>query len=175
MVEKARGENPMKKVRIDKVTLNIGAGSDQETLKKGLKLLEIITGRKPIQTKARVRLATWSIRPGLPIGVKVTIRGNAAIALLKRLLGAADFIVKKTSFTESGFSFGIKEYIDIAGIKYDPALGILGLDVCVSLERPGYRVKRKRIRPGSIGIEHVVTAEDAMAFAKQELGVKFNE
>ncbi len=165
-------ENVMRKVRLEKLTLNIGAGANPDNLKKALKLLQMVSGRTPIQTKARVRLATWGIRPGLPIGAKVTLRGKPALLLLKKLLEAIDMSVKRTGFTENGFSFGIKEYIDIEGIKYDPSLGMIGMEASVTLERPGFAVKKRRIRPKAVGLKHIVTKEDAIEFAEKELGVK---
>jgi len=66
--------NPMRKPRIEKVTLNIGVGESGERLDKAYILLERITGQKPVKTKAKVRIPQWDIRPGKPIGVKVTLR-----------------------------------------------------------------------------------------------------
>ncbi len=76
-----------------------------------------------------------------------------------------------SNFDDYGnFAFGIKEYIDIPGMEYDPKLGIIGMDVCVALERPGYAVKRRKLS-GKIGKAHKITREEAMSFAREKFGV----
>ena len=164
-------ENIMRKIRIAKVTLNIGAGKNEDHLKKGLKLLEKLAPSAPVKTITSKRIPGWGLRPGLAIGCKVTVRKNAE-ALLKRLLAAKRMILSATNFdTQGNFSFGIPEYIDIAGLEYDPDLKILGLEAAITLERPGFRVKRRKINPKLVGKAHRITAADAMAFVKH-LGVE---
>jgi len=166
-------DNPMRKPRIEKVTINIGVGESGERLDKAYILLERITGQKPVKTKAKVRVPEWDIRPGKPIGVKVTLRGEKAYKMLKeKFLPAVDFKVKESSFTNRGFGFGIKEYVWIPGIKYDPEIGMMGMDVYVTVERPGYRVERRRLKRSKVGGKHRLTKEDVIEWAKQELGVK---
>ncbi len=111
----------------------------------------------------------------MPLGAKTTLRGKKAEALLKRLLYALDFRLKEKQFTQNGFAFGVKEYIDIEDVKYEPKLGMLGLEVCVTLTRPGFRVKQKRMRRGKIGGKHTISKEDAIQYASTKLGVKFGE
>ena len=77
--------NPMQEIRIEKITLNIGAGKDQLKLEKGIKLLKNITGIEPVKTTTSKRIPEWGIRPGLPIGCKITLRKKEAEKLLKRL------------------------------------------------------------------------------------------
>ncbi len=168
-------DNVMRKIRVEKVTLNIGSGSNPDRLAKAVKLIEQISERKAVQTKASKRIPQWDLRPGLAIGTKVTIRGKAAVDLLKRLLEAVDFKLKKSSFVENGFSFGIKEYIDIPEMKYDPQIGMMGLDVCVTLGRPGFRIKRRKIAKKEVPTKHRVNAEEAVEFAINEFGVKMND
>ena len=127
-------ENKMREIRIGKVTLNFGAGKDQALLSKGVELLELITGVPPIKTKTMKRLAAWGLRPGLPIGCKITLRGEKARELLERLVAARENSLGEACFDDCGnISFGIREYIDIPRVKYDPKLGILGLQVSVTL------------------------------------------
>ncbi len=161
----------MREIRIEKVTLNMCMGPHPEQVAKAVMLLEIITKRKAVQTKAKKKIPTWDLRPGLAIGAKITIRGKDCVELLKKLLEAVESKIKKTSLTENGFSFGIKEYIDIPGVKYDPKIGMLGLDVCVTLERPGFRVKRRKLYRQAIGKSHTIKAEDIISFAEGKLGV----
>jgi large subunit ribosomal protein L5 len=81
--------------------------------------------------------------------------------------------ISRSSFDKQGnFAFGIKEHIEIAGVKYDPDIGIFGMDVCVTMSRPGYRVKNRRKRKTSIGPKHVLTPEESIAFIKDTLGVE---
>jgi len=163
----------MRKIEIEKVVLNMGTSPEPNDVKKAMGLLEAISGVKPVNTYSKKRLATWKIRPGLPIGAKVTIRGKPAMVLLKRLLYAVDSVLKKKQFTQNGFSFGVKEYIEIKDAKYDPKLGMLGMDVCVSLKRPGFRVRSRHMQKSKIGGKHIVTKEDAIQYAETQLGVKF--
>ncbi len=160
-------ENIMQKIRIAKVTLNIGAGKNEEHLKKGLKLLEKLAPTAPVKTFTRKRIPGWGLRPGLAIGCKVTVRKNAE-ALLKRLLAAKRMALSPKNFDQQGnFSFGIPEYIDIAGLEYDPDLKILGLEVAVTLERPGFRVKRRKVNATAVGKSHRLTPGDAIAFVQR--------
>ena len=168
--------NVMRNVRIEKVTLNIGAGKEQSTLEKGIKLLKVITGVNPMKTVATKRIPTWGLRPGLPIGCKLTLRKKVARELLTRLLEAKDNVLQPGQFDENGnLAFGIHEYIDIPDITYDPEIGIMGLEVCVTLERPGFRIKRRKIMKRKIPTRHKLSKEEAIAFVKKEFNVKVGE
>ncbi|MEM2874034.1 MAG: 50S ribosomal protein L5 [Candidatus Nanoarchaeia archaeon] len=168
-------ENPMKEILIASLTLNIGAGTEVENVEKAVSLLSKISGKRAVKTFAKKRIPTWKIRPGLPIGARVTVRGKAAEALLKRLLAAVDFALPRKSFTKNGFSFGIKEYVDIPEMKYDPEIGIIGLDVAVSLKRRGYRVAKRKIKKAKIGASHIIKADEAFAWAQAKFGLKEKE
>ena len=162
----------MKEIKVAKITLNIGAGKDQNLLKKGVKLLGVISNAKPIETKTSKRIPGWGIRPGLPIGCKVTLRKEKASELLGNLLKAKESRLKERQFDENGnIAFGISEYIDIPGVKYDPDIGILGLEICVTLERAGYRIKRRRICKKKIHKNHKIKKEEAIDFMKNKFGV----
>lgn len=164
--------NPMREIKIEKVTLNIGAGRSPEVLEKGLKLLRNIAGMKPVKTVTNKRIPAWDIRPGLAIGCKVTIRKNKAKQLVTNLLKAKDNKLNEKQFDDQGnVAFGIHEYIDIPGVSYDPEIGIMGLEVCVTFERPGFRVKRRRIKRKRIGSRHKVSKQGAIDFMKKEFGV----
>ena len=168
--------NPMKDIRIEKITLNIGAGKDQALLEKGLKLLKSISGREPVKTCTKKRIPAWGLRPGLPIGCKVTLRKNVAEKMLVRLFEAKDRTLKPRQFDDGGnLSFGIPEYIDIPEVKYNPEIGILGLEVCVTLERRGFRVKRKKHLQGKIGKRHIITKEEAIGYIQKKFDIKVEE
>lgn len=168
--------NKMKTIRIEKITLNIGTGKPGPELERAKKLLENITGKKPIQTLAKKRIPTWKLRPGLPIGAKVTLRGKDAENILKKLLDAIDYFIPEKKFDQSGnVSFGIKEYIDIPGMKYDMDIGIIGLEVAVSLERPGFRIKKRSIKTKKIPARHRITKEHAIKFMQDNFKIKVKE
>jgi large subunit ribosomal protein L5 len=163
--------HPLKKIRIAKLTLNVGVGKNEAQLKKALVLLKKLSPVKPIPTITNKRIPGWGLRPGLQIGCKVTIRKDAE-QLLKRLLVAKDNTLLEKNFDTNGnFSFGVPEYIDIEGLEYDPDLKIMGLEVAVTLERPGFRLKRRRIKQGRVGKSHLIQKENAIAFA-ESLGVE---
>ena len=167
--------NPMRALRIEKLTLNIGAGKNQDVLKKGLKLLKNIAGGTPITTVTQKRLPAWGLRPGLPIGCKITLRKKKAYELLPRLLEAKTNTLGQQHFDGHGnISFGIHEYIDIGGIKYDPEIGIIGLQACITLERPGFRIKRRSDKK-IIGKKHCISKEEAMRFFQSQFKVRIGE
>jgi len=163
--------NPMREIRIEKVTLNIGCGNDKEKLERAKKLLERMTGKKVVITKTRKR-TTFGMARKRPIGAKVTLRGKDAEEFLKKVFEAVDNKIKSSQFDEYGnFSIGVKEYIDLPGMKYIPEIGILGMDVCVTLERPGYRVKRRKVKKSKVGKKHIVKKEEAINWVKEKFKV----
>ncbi len=172
---KVQSSNPMQMIRITKVTLNIGAGKNEDHLKKGLKLLGKLSAPvQPVKTVTQKRIPGWGLRPGLAIGCKVTVRKDAE-NLLKRILAEkSNQLLLRNFDNEGNFSFGVPEYIDIAGMDYDPELKIMGLEVAVTLTRPGFRIKDRRIKPSPVGRAQRITKEQAVAFVKERLGVEVN-
>ena len=160
----------MKRIKIEKVTLNMGTSKNVDKLERAIKLLNRITGAKPVKTITDKRIPTWSLRPGIPVGAKVTIRKNTT-ELLKKLFQAVDNTIKSRQINAGTFAFGIKEYIDIPNMKYDPELKVLGLEVTVTLERPGFRIKRRRLKNKKIGKHHLITKEETIDFLKKEFNV----
>jgi large subunit ribosomal protein L5 len=168
--------NPMREIRIEKVTLNFGAGKEQTRLEKGMKLLKMIVGKDPIKTTATKRIPGWGLREGLPIGCKITLRGPDAIEVLKRTLKAKDNKLKRKIFDAQGnFSFGIHEYIDMTDVKYDADIGILGFEIAVTLERPGFRIKKRKIKTKKLPQNHLITQDDAVEFMKKNFNVEIIE
>ncbi|MFH1591543.1 MAG: 50S ribosomal protein L5 [archaeon] len=168
--------NANRQVRIEKITLNIGAGKHPGMLEKGFKLLESLTDKKPIKTTTMKRIASWGLRPRLPIGAKVTMRGEDAKTMLKRLIAAKDNVLsEKMIDTQANMSFGIAECIDIPDTKYDPDIGIIGLEVAVTFERPGYRIKKRRLLTRKVPTKQKVTKEEVIDLLKAEFGVSFGE
>ena len=168
--------NVMRDIRIEKITLNIGAGKDQARLEKGMKVLKTLTGIDPVKTVSTKRIPGWGLRLGLPIGCKLTLRGNVAKKLLIRLLEAKDNNLIPKQFDDGGnVAFGIAEYIDIPEIKYDPEVGIMGLEVCVTLERPGFRIKRRKIQKKKIPPKHRISKKESMEFMTKKFNIKIGE
>ncbi|HLC56554.1 MAG TPA: 50S ribosomal protein L5 [Candidatus Nanoarchaeia archaeon] len=166
----------MRSIKITKVTLNIGVGKPGDQLDKSIKLLQKISNKKPVTTKTLKRIPTWGLRPNLQIGTKVTLRGAEAEQLLLRLLQAVENKLKPASFDSFGnFAFGIHEYIDIPGVEYDVDIGIIGLEVAVTLERPGFRIKRRRLLRRRIPMRHRITREEAIDFIRSKFNTKIGE
>ena len=166
-------ENPMKKISIAKVVLNMGVGKSGEPIEQAKRALEQIAGQKPNSRNAKATQRDWGVHKGEPIGVAVTLRRQLAIELIKRLFIAKGNQMKGSSFDDFGnLSFGIKEHIDIPGVKYDPEIGILGLNVSISLERPGFNIRFRSKHKASVGSNHRITSEDAKAFLTKEFGIE---
>lgn len=138
--------NPMKEMKLEKVILNIGGVA--EKLEKGFILLEKVSGKTPVRVKATKRIPTWSVRPGLEVGCKVTLRGKEANEILMKLLPAIDNTLKEKQIQPNCFSFGIHEYIEIPEMEYIREVGIMGFEVTAVFSRPGKSVETKKIKRG---------------------------
>ena len=165
-------QNIMKEIRLEKVVLNIGLGKSGDAVEIAKKALAQISGKKVNERAAKKAHRDWGVRKGEPIGAAVTVRGEDGRELVKRLFEAKGNKMNGRSFDNTGnLSFGILEHIDIPGIKYDPKIGILGLDVSVRLTRPGFSVSTRSKHKASIGKHHKITPEEAKAFLTKEFGV----
>ncbi len=163
----------MKKISLQKIVLNMGVGKSGDDIEVAKKALNQITGKKSSSRNAKATERDWGVRKGEPIGVAVTVRGNDAKELLKRLFEAKGNQVKDKSFDNFGnYSFGIKEHIDIPDVKYDPQIGILGLDVSVSLSRPGFNIRVRSKHKARLGKSHKITKKDAQDFFVNGYGVE---
>jgi len=166
-------EHPMRKPRIEKVVVNLNVGKSGEPLEKADKVLKEITGQTPVRKKAKKTIREFGIREGEPIAVVVTLRKQKAIDFLKKVLPVVENKISQKAFDERGnFAFGLKEHIEIPGVKYDPEIGIFGMDICVTVNRPGQRVKIRKRQDQPIGPKHVLTPEESIIFVKQTLGVE---
>ena len=168
-------KNPMRKPRIAKVTVNIALGYSGERLVKAAKVLEEITGQKPVYRRAKKTIRAFGVRKGENIAVMVTLRKDRALKFLEKALEAVGRRLKASSIDEFGnIAFGIEEHILIPGVKYDPEVGILGMDVIITIERPGHRIiRRKRARKKRVPRRHRVTPEETMVLLNQLYGVTF--
>jgi large subunit ribosomal protein L5 len=165
--------NPMLNPRIEKVTVNMSVGTSGAPLEQAVTIIKKLTNQKPSKRKAKKTVREFGIRKGEPIACLVTLRDEEAVEFLKKAFYAVDKKLSKYCFDRQGnFSFGIKEHIDLPGTKYVPELGIHGMDVSVSLGRPGYRVKRRHRVKSKIGKVHLLTPDEAILFIKDEFDVE---
>lgn len=172
-IRKAWEGNPMLKPKIEKVVVNLSVGKSGEPLEKAAGVLKELTGQTPCKRKAKQTIRDFGIRKGESIACIVTLRNQDAIEFLNKVLPVIDRKIAKRSFDKNGsFSFGLKEHIEIRGVKYDPDVGIFGMDVCVAMIRPGYRVKNRRREKSKIGSKHILTPEESMVFVKDTLRVE---
>ncbi|PIK42971.1 putative ribosomal protein L11 [Apostichopus japonicus] len=171
----------MKDLRIRKLCLNICVGESGDRLTRASKVLEQLTGQTPVFSKAWINhviichnTCSSSFRQDLApvrnekIAVHCTVRGAKAEEILERGLKVREYELRKGNFSKTGnFGFGIQEHIDL-GIKYDPGIGIYGMDFYVVLGRPGYSVSHKRRRKGRVGFSHQVTKDESMKWFQQK-------
>ena len=163
----------MKRISVAKVVLNMGVGKSGEPIEKAKRALQQITGQKPSSRNAKATQRDWGVHKGEPIGVTVTVRKQPAIELIKRLLAAKGNQIKSSSFDDFGnVSFGIREYIDISGVKYDPNIGILGLNISISLARPGFNIRFRSKYKAAVGHNHRITSSETKEFLTREFGVQ---
>ncbi len=164
--------NPMLEPRVLAVTLNIAVGRSGEVLERAASVLEELTGQKPVQRRAKRTIKEFGIRKREPIAVSVTVRGKKAYELLDRVVEAVGRKIKASSFDEFGnFAFGIKEHIEIPGMKYKAEVGVFGMDVIVTMGRAGYRVAKRRLKRRRVPRRHRLTKEEAIAYVKKRLKI----
>lgn len=166
-------ENPMRALRVEKVTVNIGVGEAGEKLVKAQKVLEMVTNQKSVQTVSKTVNRDLGIRVGMPLGCKVTLRGEEAENFLRKALSIRENKVYVYSFDKEGnMSFGISDYTDFEGMKYDPEIGIFGMDINVVLRRPGNRITQRALLKRRVPKKHRVDRDEAIQYMKDKFEVE---
>ena len=165
--------NIMRTPIVEKVTVHMGVGESGQHLVNAEEILKSITGQGVVRCFAKRTLPAFAIKKNEPIGCKVTLRGQRAQGFLEIALGIVEKTLDRSQFDSLGnVSFGIEEHTDFPGMRYDPNIGVFGMDVTVVIKRPGERIYKRRIATRKIPTDHRVTVEDAIAFLNGSYGVE---
>ncbi|MDR1404315.1 MAG: 50S ribosomal protein L5 [Candidatus Methanoplasma sp.] len=168
--------NATRQIHVDKVTVNIGVGEAGERLVKAQKVLEMVTGQKSVQTISKNVNRDLGIRVGMPLGCKVTLRGDTAEEFLQKSLPIRERKIYEYSFDREGnMSFGISDYTDFEGMKYDPEIGIFGMDISVVLRRTGNRITQRALLRRRIPKSHRVGRGEAIQYMKENYDIEVVE
>ncbi len=166
--------NPMRALRVQKIVVNIGVGEAGERRTKAEKVLSMITKQKPVATRAKSTNRDLGIREGQDLGTKVTLRGETAIDFLKRALATRESRMDSLSIDKMGnLAFGVPDYTDFPGMKYDPQIGIYGMDVCVEIGRAGWRVRHRTRAARRLGKHNRPSPAETRRFLTEQFGVVF--
>lgn len=163
--------NTMREIRIEKVILSCSGVKDD--LERYHKLIAAISNMKPAKKQTSKRIPGFGIRPKMEVGCMVTLRGKKAGEILARLLSAVENQLKEKQISDNHFSFGIEEYINIPGEKYDRDIGMAGLKATVVFIRKGKRIARKKIKTGRLGRKQTVSKQEIIKFMEENFGTEF--
>jgi len=170
--------NSMQVPRIKKITLNMGVGEilqDKKAIEKAQSDLEKLSGQKPLITKAKKSVASFKVREGMPIGVKVTLRKNRMYEFLDRLINIAlprvrDFRgLSMKSFDGTGnYSLGIKEQTIFPEIDYDNVDKVRGLDITITTSATNNEETLALLNAFNFPIKQRAVKEEAVETAAPE-------
>ena len=180
LVKKFNLKSMMQAPRIQKITLNIGLGdakNNSKALQAALDELMLITGQKPVITKARKDVSNFKVRKGFPVGCKVTLRKNYMYEFLERLCAVAlprtrDFrgLSHKSFDGQGNYSFGIKEQVVFPEIDYDKVDTIRGMDVIITTSSDSDEISYEMLRVLGLPIrDKTVKTEEEEVETKQQI------
>ncbi len=165
-------QNPMREIKIEKLTLNVGCGDDQQKIERAKKLLEMLTQRKPVITLSKKR-STFGVTKNKPIGVKVTLRKKPADEFLRKVLQVVDNKVRASQLDGQGnLNIGVKEYIELPSVKYSHDIGMFGFGVSVTLKRSGHRISGRKIQKRQIPQKQKISREEALEWLRKNYGTE---
>ncbi|MGC2289617.1 MAG: 50S ribosomal protein L5 [Thermoplasmata archaeon] len=168
--------NRWRQLRIVKIVINIGVGESGERRAKAERVLNMLAKQKPVATRSHSTNRDFGIREGQEIGAKVTLRREAATDFLRRAFEARDNQIDPDSIDADGnLSFGIRDYTDFTGMKYDPGIGIFGLNISVEIGRAGWRVRDRRTKPSTLPSHVRVSSDETRKFLVGQFGVTLLE
>ncbi len=168
--------NPMQQIFLDKVVINIGVGQNENLVENAKALIKKLTDHNAGTTVSKRRDPELKLRKGQLIGAVSTLRKKEAYDFLKRALDANSNTLTKGAVAGNSLNFGIKEYIYFTGVKYDPKIGILGMNVNAAFARKGARVAKRRRKSGIPGRKHSkITKEEIMHYLEGNFKVKMQE
>lgn len=168
--------NQMRALHVDKVVINIGVGEAGERLVKAQKVLDSVTGHKSVETISRTINRDLAIRKGMPLGCKVTLRGEDAESFINKALSIRECRIPAYSFDKEGnMSFGVTDYTDFEGMKYNPDIGIFGMDISIVLRRTGNRITQRALLKRRAPMGHRVDRDEAIQFMKDKFKVEVIE
>ena len=167
--------NPMNEIVISKATISIGVGESGERLSRAMSLLEKMFDQAPVKTFSKVTNPEFGIRKYQPMACKLTLRGEKADKAINMVLEGKGRSLKETQFDANGnLSFGINEHIDIPNMRYDPDIGIFGLNVSITFEKPGYRINKRKIQQKRVPQRHRITKEETLKFMEDNFQINLN-
>ena len=184
LVKKFDLKSMMEAPKIEKLTLNIGLGTaknDSKALQAALDELMLITGQKPIITKAKKDVSNFKIRKGFPVGCKVTLRKNYMYEFLERLCAVAlprtrDFrgLSNKSFDGQGNYSFGIKEQVVFPEINYDKVDTIRGMDVIITTSAGNDEISYEMLRAMGLPIKEKSTQTEEVPIEEDNLNEEKN-
>lgn len=165
----------MRTVHLDKVVINIGTGAGSEDAADNARsLIKKLTNHEAGYAFSKRRDPELKLRKGQKIGAIVTLRKKDAFDFLKRAIDANNNRLGEDAISNNSVNFGVKEYIYFTGVKYDPKIGILGMNVNAAFSRKGKRVESRKRRRSHVPKSHRdVQKEEIANYLEKNFGVKF--